>query len=113
MQHSIPPAFWRTFAHVRWVSLGCLMAFSLERFLYHVFDVGTLYHHSPTTRIWLLALPFAGYAIVLFRSPIFSGLRRPVRVVTLSIASILLAVVFLYACLALFASLVFSRVQWW
>src|SRR6266566_1871184 len=83
---SIPPVFWKTFAHLRWVSLSCLLAFSLERFVYHVFDIGTLYHHSPTTLIWLLVLPLVGYALVLFRSPILSSQRRAVRITTLSIA---------------------------
>jgi hypothetical protein len=113
MQQSIPPAFWKTFARLRWVSLGCLMAFSLERFIYHVFDVGTLYHQSPTTPIWLMLLPLLGYAIVLFRSPILFGQSRPLRVIALSIASILLAVGFLFASLVLFTSIVFSRIQWW
>jgi hypothetical protein len=113
MPEPAPPAFWEIFARLRWVSLGCLMAFSLERFAYHVFDVGTTYHRSPTTLIWLFALPLAGFAFVLFRSPILSSGRPTVRVVALTVTSILLAVAYLQISFALFAFVVFSRIQWW
>lgn len=89
------------------------MAFSVERFVYHVFDAGALYHNSPTTLVWLLALPLVGFAFVLFRSPILSSRRRIVRVLTLSIVSVLLSFAFFYFTMLFFQSVVFSQVQWW
>ena len=109
----LTPSLWKTFAHLRWVSLGCLMGFVVERFAYHVFDVGTLYHHSPTTFVWLLILPLIGYWFALLRSPLLSSRRCVVRVITVSLAALLLAATFCWLSLGFFAFVVFSRVQWW
>jgi hypothetical protein len=98
---------------MRWVSYGCLAGFALERFAYHVFDLGTLYHKSPMTWIWLMLLPLVGYSLALFRSPLLSSRRRSVRGMTLGFIAILLTIAFFYCSLVFFRLVVFSRVQWW
>src|SRR5687767_1913918 len=94
MLRPIPPAFWKTFSHLRWIAIGCLTAFMVERLVYNLFDIGTLHHRSPGTVLWLFALPLLGFAFVLFRSPILSSRSRAVRIVALSITCVLLAAAF-------------------
>jgi hypothetical protein len=97
-----------------WISLLCWLCFVVERFAYNFFDIGVPYHQVPTMFVWLLLLPFVGYWVVLVRSPLFTSVRPPSRVATFCGVSLVLAMGFLYASVAVFWTIAqWMGVQFW
>ena len=97
-----------------WVSLGCWFLFVTERFAYNVFDIGVAYHKLPTMFIWLAAMPWASYWLVLMRSSLLVSNRRMIRVSTFGLVALLLAVVFFCVSINMFWTVASWRgVQFW
>ena len=96
------------------VSLACWSCFVVERVAFNAFGIGTYYHRTPTTLLWVLALPFAGYWLVLVRSPLLSTWRGVARGATFAGVSLLLTIGFFYASIMVFSTVAeWSGAQFW